>query len=209
MLVGNVAYSLSAGGGFCAGSNIVVDHQRINGAAFVYSASMPGLLATAASEGISILRSTPSLLSTLQENARAMRAVLDKSEHVTVPSHAASPLLHLHIAGAFAPTPAGIASPMTARSPKSPRPPPMTAVASALPVGYDIAAEERLLQEVVDECVAQGVLVTRAKRLRGQELVEARPSIRIAVTAALTKKECEKAATVIRAACAKVIGRRR
>jgi serine palmitoyltransferase len=209
MLLGNVAYSLAAGGGFCAGSSHVVEHQRINGSSFVYSASMPGLLATAASEGIAILRNTPSLLSTLQENTRAMRTVLEKSEHVTIPSHSASPLIHLHIAPAFAPASTGLTSPMTARSPRSPRPPPISAVTPSRPSGWDIATEERLLQEVVEECLAQGVLVTRAKRLRGQELVEARPSVRIAVTAALSRKDCEKAATVIRAAAAKVLGRRR
>ena len=37
---------------------------------------------------------------------------------------------------------------------------------------FDIAGEERLLQDIVDEALAQGVWSTRARRLRGQELVE-------------------------------------
>jgi serine palmitoyltransferase len=193
MLIGSVATSLAAGGGFCAGSHVVVDHQRINGAAFVFSASMPGLLATSASEGIRILRSTPSLLSTLQENVRAVRAVLDKTECIDVPSHSASPLIHIHIHAALTPEPA-----LGPTQIAPPGPPP-----------FDIASEDRLLQDIADECGAQGVLVVRAQRLRGQELVEARPSIRLAVSAALTRKECERAAQVIKAACIKVLGKRK
>lgn len=39
---------------------------------------MPPLMAVAGSEGINILRSTPSILTTLQENVRAIRAILDR-----------------------------------------------------------------------------------------------------------------------------------
>lgn len=74
---------------------------------------------------------------------------------------------------------------------------------------FDIELEERLLQDIVDEALAQGVWTTRAKRLRGQELVEVRPSVRLAVSSAFTKKECEKAANVIKAAVVKVLGKRR
>lgn len=54
--------------GFCAGSRIVVDHWRIDGTSFFFSNS----------ENINILRNTPLILSTLQENVRAIRAVLDR-----------------------------------------------------------------------------------------------------------------------------------
>ena len=76
-------------------------------------------------------------------------------------------------------------------------------------LSFDIAGEERLLQDIVDEALAQGVWTTRARRLRGQELVEARPSIRLAVTAALSRKECERAAGVIKVAVAKVLVKRK
>ncbi|KAH9029591.1 hypothetical protein EDB85DRAFT_1965833, partial [Lactarius pseudohatsudake] len=61
---------------------------------------------------------------------------------------------------------------------------------------FDIAGEERLLQDIVEEALAQ-------------ELVEARPSIRLAVTAALSRKECERAASVIKAAVVKVVTKRK
>ncbi|KAH9029593.1 pyridoxal phosphate-dependent transferase [Lactarius pseudohatsudake] len=81
-----VANGPNSSGGFCAGSCVVVDYQHITSTSFVFSAVVPALLAVSASEGINILRNTPSILSTLQENVRAIRAVLDRVEAITIPS---------------------------------------------------------------------------------------------------------------------------
>jgi serine palmitoyltransferase len=66
--------------------------------------------------------------------------------------------------------------------------------------------EEKLLQDVVDDALAQGVLLTRAARLRGQEVFEPAPSLKIMVSAAFTKKEMEKIATTVRNSLIKVLG---
>jgi serine palmitoyltransferase len=197
MLVGSVANGLNSSGGFCTGSRNVVDHQRINGTSFIFSAAVPALLAVSASEGINILRNTPSILSTLQENVRAIRAVLDRVEALTIPSHTASPIIHIQLRSAM---------PSALGSAKSPNP---ATPAARDALSFDIVGEERLLQDIVDEVLAQGVWITRARRLRGQELVEVRPSIRLAVTAALSRRECERAAGVIKAAVAKVLAKRK
>lgn len=223
MLVGSIANGLASSGGFCAGSQIVVDHQRINGTSFVFSASMPALLAVSASEGISILCNQPSILSTLQENIRAVHAVLASivGTLVWVPSHPASPIIHITIKtpSLTSLSPAAIPlsvshsssakSSSTKSNPASIHPSPASPSFSAAESVFDADAEENLLQDVVEECLGQGVWVTRAKRLKGQEMAERKPSIRIAVSAALTRKEVEKAAGVVKAACAKVLGRRR
>ncbi|KAI0786994.1 serine palmitoyltransferase [Abortiporus biennis] len=218
MLVGSVANGLTSGGGFCAGSEIVVKHQRINGTSFVFSASMPALLAVAASEGINILRNSPSILSTLQENVRAVRSILDRADYIAIPSHPASPMIHLYVrlpsatflmpqtpATPFTPSLPSLAHSPTSPSFKLSNP---LSVAPRDPPVFDAELEERLLQDVVEECLAQGVLVTRAKRLN-QELNPVRPSIRLALSAALTKKESEKAANVVKAAFTKIVGKRR
>ena len=210
MLIGSLANGLASSGGFCAGSQVVVDHQRINGTSFVYSASLPALLAVSASEGISILKENPNILATLQDNIRAVHSVLNPlvtGGVITIPSHPASPTIHVMIKPLSPSTlsPNAIQPSSASKSGKSnpssiiPRDPPT----------FDVLAEEKLLQEVVEECLAQGVLVTRAKRLRGQEMVEAKPSIRIAVTSALGRKEVEKAAGILKASLGKVLGRRR
>lgn len=202
MLVGSVANTLNAGGGFCAGSKNIIDHQRINGTSFVFSAASPPLLAVSASEGINILRNTPSILSTLQENIRVIRSILDRVEYITIPSHPASPIIHIQVRP-------GSSSTLQLPSPSAGKPSNPASVQPREPAVFDIELEERLLQDIVDEALAQGVWTTRAKRLRGQELVEVRPSVRLAVSSAFTKKECEKAANVIKAAVVKVLGKRR
>lgn len=163
---------------------------------------MPAALAVAASDGISILRNTPSILSTLQENVRAVRAILDRVDYITIPSHPVSATIHLQIRWPTLQVPQAITS-----SPSKPSNP--LSVKPRDPPQYDVEQEERLLQDIVEEALAQGVMVTRAKRLRGQELIDVRPSIRLAITAALSRKDCEKAASVVKAAFVKVIGKRR
>ena len=171
VLIGSVANGLNSSGGFCAGSRTV--HQWINGTSIVFSAAVPALLAVSASEGFNILWNTPSILSTLQENGRGIRAVLDRIDAATIPSHAASPINHIQLRSA---TP----SASTFTKPVNPATP-----AQRDALSFDIAGEACLLQDITDEALAQGVWTTRARRLRGQELVGARPSIRLAVTAAL------------------------
>ncbi|KAF8501356.1 serine palmitoyltransferase [Gautieria morchelliformis] len=212
LLVGSLATGLCAAGGFCAGTAHVVDHQRINGTAFVFSAAMPALLAVSASEAIQILTDSPSTLGTLHENVRLVRSILDKVDGIYIPSHPAAPIIHIQLrppgssvlqsgtnkaAGTHNPT----ASPVKISNPQS--------VLPAYPLQFDVEAEERLLQDVVDEALSQGVLITRAKRLRGQEVVEPRPSIKLAITAALSKKDTEKAAQVIKHALVKILAKRR
>ena len=180
--------------------------QRINGPSFVFSASLPALLAVSASEGISILRSTPSIFETLQENVCAARSILDRLDCITIPSHPASPIIHIYVR----PQSPSSLHPSSALSISSAKHPSSHSAAKDF-VGResDYDAEERALQNVVEETLAQGVIVTRAKRLRGQEMMETRPSIRLAMTSALTKKETEKAVGVLKAALVKVLGKKR
>lgn len=159
------------------------------------------MLAMTASEGINILTTTPSILSELHANIFALRNILDRVDCITIPSHPASAIIHIYIRYSNN----SLLSPENAAK-KRPSNPATLAPRDALEI--DIATEERLLQDVVDEALVQGVLLTRAHRLHGQEALDPRPSIRVAATAALTRKETEKAATVVKAALIKVLGRR-
>ena len=150
---------------------------------------MPALLSVAASEGINILRNTPSILVTLQENVQAARAILDRLECITIPSHPASPIIHIYIKRKPLPKTADTGTKNKDNQQDD---------------GEE--EEERLLQDVVDEVLVQGVMITKAKRLAGQEVVKSRPSIRLAMTSGLTRKETEKAVGVIKNALVKVLG---
>ncbi|KAH8978752.1 hypothetical protein EDB92DRAFT_1956086 [Lactarius akahatsu] len=168
MIIGSVANGLNS-----SGRRLTYHRQHINNTSFVFSA------AVSASEGINILHNTPSVLSTLQENVRAIRAVFDRVEAITIPSHAASPTIHIHLRSAVT------LSASTSASAKPPNP--------TIPAPRDAPSR-------VDH---SGAAAARARA------VEARPSIRLAVTAALSRKECERAAGVIKAAVVKVLTKRK
>lgn len=77
MIVGSLAGPLVAGGGFCAGSEEIVHHQRISAAAYTFSAALPALLSTTASATINMLQNSPETVSQLRELTKALRAQLD------------------------------------------------------------------------------------------------------------------------------------
>lgn len=98
MIIGSLAGPLCAGGGFCAGSEEVVEHQRISAASYTFSAALPAMLATTASETINMLQedSGMELISTLRENIKSMRAQLDpRSDWVRCTSSPENPIMLL------------------------------------------------------------------------------------------------------------------
>ena len=52
-------YSLASTGGFCCGRAYLIDHQCLSGQGYVFSASLPPLLARAASEGLKLMDEDP------------------------------------------------------------------------------------------------------------------------------------------------------
>ena len=96
MLIGSLAGPLCAGGGFCAGTEEVVSHQRIASPAFCYSAALPAMLATTASETISLLQTSPEMITQLRENIKAMWAQLDpRSDWIRCTSSPDNPIMVL------------------------------------------------------------------------------------------------------------------
>lgn len=145
---------------------------------------MPALLATSASEAISFLQNTPSVLAALHDNVDTIRSMLEKTEGITVIGHRASPIIHFCL-----------------RSSQQ--------YLMATPLAPDHEAEERVLQDIVDDALANGVFITRGKHLRSQEMVDSRPTVRIAATAALSKRDVEKAVGIVKASIARVLAKRR
>jgi serine palmitoyltransferase len=96
MIVGSLAGPLVAGGGFCAGSEEIVHHQRISAAAYTFSAALPALLSTTASATINILQNSPETVTQLRDLTKAMRAQLDpRSDWVYCSSSPENPILIL------------------------------------------------------------------------------------------------------------------
>ena len=188
MIVGSLAGALCAGGGFCAGDKDIVEHQRISSASYTFSAALPAMLSTVASETIRLLQEKPEMVKELREATRVLRAQIDpRSEFVRCTSDLESPLLVVVL---------------------------KDEVVSGR--GWGREDQEAVLQEVVDECLVQGVLVTRMKSMPRPLGVADRdlgwqiqPAVKVCATTGLSRKELEKAGTVVRHAIVKTMGKRR
>jgi serine palmitoyltransferase len=96
LIIGSLSGPLCAAGGFCASTGEVVEHQRISSASYTFSAALPAMLATTASETIALLQDQPELLVQLRENVKAMRGQLDpRSDWVKCTSAVENPVLLL------------------------------------------------------------------------------------------------------------------
>ncbi|KAI9833803.1 MAG: serine palmitoyltransferase component [Phylliscum demangeonii] len=189
MIIGSLAGPLCAGGGFCAGSEVTVEHQRIASPAFTFSAALPAMLATTASEALILLQTNPDLLLQLRENVRAMRAQLDpRSDWIVCISMLENPVM-------------------------------LFTLKPEVVAGHGLSRhdQEWLLQDVVDEALLNGVLITRLKHMlpstnggaRGDADYDPGPALKICITTGLSKKETEKAGTVVRHAVTKVLSKRK
>jgi 7-keto-8-aminopelargonate synthetase-like enzyme len=209
MLVGSLAGPLCAGGGFCAGSTDVVEHQRISAASYTFSAALPAMLATTASETLNLLQTNPNILVQCRENIQTMRAQLDpRSDWVHCTSAPENPVMLLAL------------KPDVVKSRR-----------------LSIGEQERVLQECVDEVspfsasskiplqikpsltltqtLANGVLITRLKSMpvapssnAKDEGWKLQPALKVCITTGLSKKEIEKAGVTIRHAITKVLTRK-
>ena len=184
MIVGTLAGPLCAGGGFCAGSTDIVEHQRISSAAFTFSAALPAMMATTTSEALALIQEKPEILTQCRENTKAMRAQLDpRSDWITVTSAPENPCI------------LAVLKPEVVNSRR-----------------LSIEDQEKVLQECVDEALSNGVMITRLKTMpvppsstakeQGWQL---QPALKILVSGGLSRKEIEKAGTVVRHAVTKVL----
>lgn len=59
--------ALCSFGGFCAGSSFVIDHQRLAGSGYCFSASLPPFQCRAAQESLMMIEEDPSIVEKAQE----------------------------------------------------------------------------------------------------------------------------------------------
>jgi serine palmitoyltransferase len=162
--------SLASVGGFVAGRRYVIDHQRLSGAGYCYSASLPPLLAVAAIEGLNIIDERKDLQSKLITNSRSFREAMAaelkkvKVESVQIAGGSDSPLVHLRLAGA------------------------------------ERDESANVLAAVKKACMADGVAVTQAIYIVDEEMHPPEPSLRISISAGHSAAELKVAAKKVAAA---------
>lgn len=160
-IAASMGTALASIGGFVVGRSFVIDHQRLSGDGYCYSASLPPLLAVAAITALDIIDDSTTLQEKLAENAiyfrKTLAAGLKKAQvkNVVVSGYEASPIVHLRL------------------------------------TEPDYSREEinGALDDVVQECLENGVALTRAQYIEDAEMHLPDPSIRVSVSAGHTAKE--------------------
>ena len=92
--------ALASVGGLCIGSRTIVDHQRLSGAGYVFSAAAPPFLSAAAMVSLEEMKKKPALLETLRSRVQLFHRLL-KEKGVTslvTSSSEESPVIHLRLA---------------------------------------------------------------------------------------------------------------
>lgn len=190
LIVFSLDTSFASIGGVCIGSHEVVDHQRLSGAGYCFSASAPPFLAAAALTSLSRLEEIGStLLQQLNERSRYVETFLQSQ----IPDFE---LLTL--------TP-------SQQSSSSPSAPLVLLALKALPsTSSEWIAQEVLLDEIVRSCLVNGVGVTTIKSStewlmeclknegEGERKKHLRPAIRICVSISVTLKEIEHAMSTLK-----------
>jgi len=96
LVMASMECALASIGGFCVGTSFIVDHQRLSGLGYCFSASLPPMLAIAAMEGVKVVDQHPEILERLQQMCVLMHNSLNGSSIIskmfTVTGDALSPL---------------------------------------------------------------------------------------------------------------------
>lgn len=86
--------SIGSVGGICAGSYQIVDHQRLSGVGYVFSASSPPYTCVAALEALNIISNENHRSANVRENSRKMRFMLHgKIPRMTLDGDNISPII--------------------------------------------------------------------------------------------------------------------
>ena len=108
---GSLENAIGVCGGFCAGSHFVVDHQRLSGQGYCFSASLPPILAAASQAAVECLTTEGgSRQSRLRDLAQRLQSALSETSSEkskwTIPrywrlhpsTHLESPVKHIRLA---------------------------------------------------------------------------------------------------------------
>lgn len=99
IIIGSMEHALGSVGGFCAGSAMIVSHQRLSGTGYCFSASLPAFATCAALAALKLIDDEPQRLAQLREATAELGSTLTTHlgglKHVSIDAHEASPLAHV------------------------------------------------------------------------------------------------------------------
>ncbi|XP_068618392.1 serine palmitoyltransferase 1 [Battus philenor] len=97
LIVGSLEHSFATIGGFCAGTNFIVEHQRLSGLGYCFSASLPPMLTQAAISALDILEAKPEIFKELDEVSKKLNKALSQLKHFTFRGEDISPVKHIYL----------------------------------------------------------------------------------------------------------------
>ncbi|CAM4730794.1 hypothetical protein PO909_022181 [Leuciscus waleckii] len=97
LISANMENALASIGGFCCGRSFVIDHQRLSGQGYCFSASLPPMLASAAIEGLNIMEEDPGIFRVLREKCKHVHDALQGTPGLKVVGESIAPALHLQL----------------------------------------------------------------------------------------------------------------
>ncbi|RZB58410.1 Long chain base biosynthesis protein 1 isoform E [Glycine soja] len=92
IITASMGHALATEGGFCTGST-----RRLSSSGYVFSASLPPYLASAAITAIDVLEENPNLIKKLKKNIAFLRKGLSKIPGITITSNPESPIVYLRL----------------------------------------------------------------------------------------------------------------
>jgi serine palmitoyltransferase len=95
MIILSLEHGFASIGGLCLGNIEVVDHQRLSGAGYCFSAAAPPFVSTVALKSLNILKAEPKLITQLEKNAELVNKLTSDvcGAYLSVLSDKKSPIL--------------------------------------------------------------------------------------------------------------------
>lgn len=95
--IGSMEGSLASIGGFCCGTSFIVEHQRLSGIGYCFSASLPPMLAVAALTSLDHMKNKPELFEKLKNVCTTLHDNLLSIESLKISGDPHSPVKHLYL----------------------------------------------------------------------------------------------------------------
>ncbi|XP_065096707.1 serine palmitoyltransferase 1 isoform X2 [Paramisgurnus dabryanus] len=97
LISSNMENALASIGGFCCGRSFVIDHQRLSGQGYCFSASLPPMLASAAIEALNIMEEDPGIFNILRNKCKQVHKALQGIMGLKIAGESFAPALHLQL----------------------------------------------------------------------------------------------------------------
>ncbi|KAL0963188.1 hypothetical protein UPYG_G00350870 [Umbra pygmaea] len=97
LISANMENAVASIGGFCCGRSFVIDHQRLSGQGYCFSASLPPMLAAAAIEALNIMEEDPGIFTILRTKCEHVHKALQGIFGLKVVGECYAPALHLQL----------------------------------------------------------------------------------------------------------------